>query len=823
MAREKSISVRFAAVGGHAVKAEMRDIGQAGRSAMQNIVGASDPASDSLESIGRAASSARLQLEAMAARSAAAAAKMRPSIPAVSDLQSRVNTSTGVSPLGGQSSAEILAQGQALDDLRAKFSPLFSAIRAYREQISEIKMAHATGALSTEEMANAISSVRREALGAIDKIKGISAANREAARAADDAAKALARQGQQASDLRAKYNPAFGVIRQYKAEVQAIRAAHASGALSADEMANAISRVRQSSLASLSAIKGQTQAIEQMSRASRGGALRMQQMFYQVNDIGVSLAGGMNPFVVMAQQGTQIAQIYGFGGGGVRGIFKDLLGLITKMPGPIKAVGVAIGVGAIGIRSLQNEINKTSSITVSFGDTAKAVFQVLGRNIYSLIKPAIDMIAPWFNAGWEKVKTGFKDVGNYLINGVRAAVLAIDTAISQVPLYFERAWQKAKSIVLHTLGDMAWAVFDMLNGVASGLNAVFGTNLQANGAIQEIGTKLTNAGTDALIASTAVGSALSGAGADFDAKRDAIMADDPMGRFFDDVSKQAQENARNREKDKKKKGGGKERAGKEEKRAIDDLIASLQQELSVLRETDPIKKKMLEYSEQLKDATAAEREKVLGLVTALDAAQHGFEAVGRALFEFYESSKRTGQEWGTSFVNVISGAGDKFAEFVTTGKAGFSDLIQSWAADIAKLAFKQHIGGPLASLMGGWLGGGGGGDPLVSALQGAGLAATMPSFDGGGSTGFGSRSGGLDGKGGFAAMLHPNETVLDHSKGQGRSADRVMVGVDPRNGNLTAFVDSRIQASMPSAFEAYGRSVLPHQMRSFSKDRRAIG
>jgi hypothetical protein len=31
----------------------------------------------------------------------------------------------------------------------------------------------------------------------------------------------------------------------------------------------------------------------------------------------------------------------------------------------------------------------------------------------------------------------------------------------------------------------------------------------------------------------------------------------------------------------------------------------------------------------------------------------------------------------------------------------------------------------------------------------------------------GSRSGGVDGKGGFPAILHPNETVIDHTKGQG--------------------------------------------------------
>ena len=43
----------------------------------------------------------------------------------------------------------------------------------------------------------------------------------------------------------------------------------------------------------------------------------------------------------------------------------------------------------------------------------------------------------------------------------------------------------------------------------------------------------------------------------------------------------------------------------------------------------------------------------------------------------------------------------------------------------------------------------------------------MSDFDGGGYTGKGIRAGGMDGKGGFMAMVHPNETVIDHTKGQG--------------------------------------------------------
>jgi len=39
-------------------------------------------------------------------------------------------------------------------------------------------------------------------------------------------------------------------------------------------------------------------------------------------------------------------------------------------------------------------------------------------------------------------------------------------------------------------------------------------------------------------------------------------------------------------------------------------------------------------------------------------------------------------------------------------------------------------------------------------------------FDGGGYTGDGARAGGIDGKGGFLAVMHPRETVVDHTRGQ---------------------------------------------------------
>ena len=46
----------------------------------------------------------------------------------------------------------------------------------------------------------------------------------------------------------------------------------------------------------------------------------------------------------------------------------------------------------------------------------------------------------------------------------------------------------------------------------------------------------------------------------------------------------------------------------------------------------------------------------------------------------------------------------------------------------------------------------------------------LPTNEGGGYTGMGVRAGGVDGRGGFPAILHPNETVIDHTQGQGMGA-----------------------------------------------------
>ena len=67
------------------------------------------------------------------------------------------------------------------------------------------------------------------------------------------------------------------------------------------------------------------------------------------------------------------------------------------------------------------------------------------------------------------------------------------------------------------------------------------------------------------------------------------------------------------------------------------------------------------------------------------------------------------------------------------------------------------------------------------------------SFEGGGYTGRGARAGGLDGKGGYMAMVHPNESIIDHTKGQGQGIT-IVNNVDATGGG--ADMDQKIRAAM---------------------------
>jgi len=114
---------------------------------------------------------------------------------------------------------------------------------------------------------------------------------------------------------------------------------------------------------------------------------------------------------------------------------------------------------------------------------------------------------------------------------------------------------------------------------------------------------------------------------------------------------------------------------------------------------------------------------------------------------------------------------DSIIDGLKNGKLAFKDFADFVVEQLLRVAIQQmvvaQIVDPFRKFLGGFdlfSGSSSSGGATGGATGGGGT------FDGGGYTGMGARAGGIDGKGGFPAILHPNETVIDHTKGQGMGA-----------------------------------------------------
>ena len=174
------------------------------------------------------------------------------------------------------------------------------------------------------------------------------------------------------------------------------------------------------------------------------------------------------------------------------------------------------------------------------------------------------------------------------------------------------------------------------------------------------------------------------------------------------------------------------------------------------------------------------------------------------------------QKQQVEIADTVSGAfGDMFMNMID-GTVSAKDAFRAMAADIIRelyriMVVEQMVQSIKGAILGGFA-------PAPS--QGRSYAppvaprGNLLNLDGGGYTGSGPRSGGLDGKGGFMAMLHPRETVVDHTKGQGVGGDTITVN---QNINVTTGVQQTVRAEvmglMPQIAEASKAAVLDAKRR----------
>jgi len=173
---------------------------------------------------------------------------------------------------------------------------------------------------------------------------------------------------------------------------------------------------------------------------------------------------------------------------------------------------------------------------------------------------------------------------------------------------------------------------------------------------------------------------------------------------------------------------------------------------------DPIAdfQKQLDLEEELLGKSEA-RQKVLKAIGVELAEKNprtvaGMEAQIRATQDLIDL-----EEERQALVDTVSSSVETAMISMVDGTKSVKDAFRDMAADIIKHLYKVMVVQQMVNAIGGIMSGSS--NAAISSL-GAGLE----SYDNGGYTGSGPRSGGLDGKGGFMAMMHPQETVVDHTK-----------------------------------------------------------
>ncbi|MFE3839625.1 hypothetical protein ABNX41_21595, partial [Rhodobacteraceae bacterium PA1-206B] len=168
------------------------------------------------------------------------------------------------------------------------------------------------------------------------------------------------------------------------------------------------------------------------------------------------------------------------------------------------------------------------------------------------------------------------------------------------------------------------------------------------------------------------------------------------------------------------------------------------------------------------------------------------EAAADRIRQIEEASERGRDALTDMFGSILDGS--------KSAKQAVADLLM----EIAKAQMSKG----LSSLLG--LGGGGGFTGFVGGLL---------SFDGGGYTGSAPRTGGLDGKGGFLAMMHPRESVIDHTRGASATGGSMAITVNVEGASGDQHIIGLVQQGVSAGLQSFDRA-LPDRLGQINRNPR---
>ena len=448
-------------------------------------------------------------------------------------------------------------------------------------------------------------------------------------------------------------------------------------------------------------------------RMMRGGAA---QLGYQIQDVAVQYQMGTNAMMIFAQQGSQIASLFGAGGAG--------LGALIAIGGALASVALNSKVAKKDTSELADEI---MGLGKAYNELTQAQQEFLRAKHAEEILAMQDEITALQDelvklADYEQALSDLEILAQGGVNADAYAQAMITASDVTERLTESTADHEAR---IQTLRDRI--------GLLTGEFSNYTNNMEGNAAAHQ--TMIDN-----LLAEVAA----------IDARKKARQ--DEFGLFLDSFNAEIAAMEQRKQ------------ARQEEFGVFLDNFAS---EIAAIDARTAAEKKAAEEkiaTEQMLydvfkgfDEKRAEDEQA-----ALDRFFDNFAEETRMMEERNARIKQLNDGALQSYGSMFGGIGEMMKDGSRAQQAAFA--VQKGIA-VAQAVMNLHKAVSEANTL-----------PFpanfaaIAQAVATGTAAIAgvksASFEGGGYTGMGARSGGIDGKGGFPAILHPNETIIDHTKGQ---------------------------------------------------------
>lgn len=527
-------------------------------------------------------------------------------------------------------------------------------------------------------------------------------------------------------------------------------------------------------------LAGSANKANQSLRLIRGGA---GQLGHQIQDIAVQLQGGTSAMIVFGQQGSQIA---------------SLMGPKGALIGAVLAVSAAIGTTLLN--SFKSTKEMMAELEKSFGDLDQVMSYDAKKSAYELTEEFI-----------------------------RLHKTSKDLAELQLKVKYVQALS-AVSTAQDMLGDSTSSLTNTTNrfvnsmnaGVAptlDGLGRKFGATDEQYRRLVESARAMKDGNEGAAASFIRVANEIAGTSGKLTPAYNELIAP---------IVDQAMALANAEERAAYLKG------------ALDNLGQAItDSSTDFVDNVSKLEKLIQGYEEQATATLLSARSMALYKAAVLGANQADFERINAAfdLIEKEEARKESVKSATTAYKDqqkeikasekVMKGLADGMADAIIKAenmKDAFRSMAQSIVQDLLKIYLQQQITGligmfatmPTAMKYNTNLGSQ---QTKMLMAQDAGMGVT--SWDGGGFTGFGARAGGLDGKGGFMAMLHPNETVVDHTKGQGMG-DSIVINLNVATG-VAQTVRAEMMNLMPAITNATKAAVADARIRGGSFSKQMVG